>query len=88
MAAGFFGYDSDAVAFQHDECGFDIALADEKKIFRIGQRNVEATLAMLERNGVRVVAKETGGHDSRTVKLDLSNGNFTLDVPGNTPRLL
>lgn len=61
---------------------------DEKKIFRIGQRNVEATLAMLERNGVRVVAKETGGHDSRTVKLDLSNGNFTLDVPGNTPRLL
>ena len=61
---------------------------DEKKIFRIGQRNVEATLAMLERNGVRVAAKETGGHESRTVKLDLSNGNFTLDIPGNPPRLL
>ena len=61
---------------------------DEKKIFRIGQRNVEATLAMLQRNGVSVAGKETGGRESRTVKLDLSNGNFTLDIPGKTPHLL
>lgn len=61
---------------------------DEKKIFRIGQRNVEATLAMLQRNGVSVAGKETGGRESRTVKLDLSNGNFTLDIPGKTPYLV
>lgn len=58
---------------------------DEKKIFRIGQRNVEATLAMLQRNGVQVSGQETGGRESRTVKLNLSNGNFTLDIPGKTP---
>lgn len=58
---------------------------DEKKIFRIGARNVETSLAMLERNGVKIVAQETGGRESRTVRLDLSNGNFTLDLPGKKP---
>lgn len=61
---------------------------DEKKIFRIGHRNVEATSAMLERNGVKLSGSETGGRESRTVRLDLSNGNFTLDIPGKTPYLL
>lgn len=55
---------------------------DAKKIFRIGQRNIEATKAMLERNGVSLVASETGGHESRTVRLDLKTGNFSLDIPG------
>lgn len=61
---------------------------DQKKIFRIGERNVAATLHMLERNGVKVSASETGGRESRTVRLDLSNGNFTLDLPGKKPYLL
>lgn len=58
---------------------------DEKQIFRIGVRNVEATLAMLERNGVAIGARETGGRESRTVRLDLTNGNFTIDMPGKKP---
>ena len=61
---------------------------DEKQIFKIGARNVTATLAMLERNGIKIAAKETGGHESRTVKLDLANGNLTLDIPGKTPYLI
>jgi chemotaxis protein CheD len=61
---------------------------DEKKIFNIGERNVEATVTMLARNGVRVAACETGGHDSRTVRIDLANGQFTLDIPGKKPYLL
>lgn len=61
---------------------------DEKKIFKIGQRNVDATVAMLQRNGAAIAGKETGGRESRTVKLDLSNGNFTLDIPGKTPYLI
>jgi len=55
---------------------------DEKKIFNIGQRNVEATLAMLLRNGVKLVANETGGHESRTIRLDLATGNLSVDMPG------
>jgi chemotaxis protein CheD len=61
---------------------------DEKKIFRIGHRNVETTLAMLERNGVKLAARETGGRESRTVRLDLSNGDLSLDLPGKMPYLL
>ena len=61
---------------------------DEKKIFNIGKRNVEATLAMLARNGVTVAASETGGHESRTVRLNLANGQFTLEIPGKKPQLL
>ena len=61
---------------------------DEKKVFNIGQRNVEATKAILQRNGVSLTASETGGRESRTVRLDLSNGNFTLELPGKPPRLL
>ena len=61
---------------------------DEKKVFNIGQRNVETTKAMLQRNGVSLAASETGGRESRTVRLDLSNGNFTLELPGKPPYLL
>ena len=57
---------------------------DEKKIFRIGHRNVETTLAMLARNGVHLAASETGGRESRTIRLDLGNGTLTLDLPGKT----
>lgn len=55
---------------------------DEKKIFQIGKRNVEATFAMLARNAVKVAASETGGHESRTVRLDLANGKFTMEITG------
>lgn len=55
---------------------------DAKKVFNIGERNVEATLAMLARNGMPVVARETGGHSSRTLRLELSTGLVTVDVPG------
>jgi chemotaxis protein CheD len=61
---------------------------DEKRIFRIGHRNVETTHSLLERNGVTLAAVETGGRESRTIRLDLSNGNLTLDLPGKAPYLL
>lgn len=61
---------------------------DEKKIFNIGQRNVEATLSMLERNGVTPHASACGGFNSRTLRLNLGTGALTLDVPGETSRNL
>lgn len=55
---------------------------DEKKLFNIGQRNVETVLALLARNNAPLHARETGGHEGRTVRLDLATGNLTLDMPG------
>ena len=61
---------------------------DEKKIFNIGQRNVEATLALLARNGVAPQATACGGFSSRTLRLTLGTGALSLDVPGESSRLL
>ena len=61
---------------------------DEKKLFNIGQRNVETVLAMLTRNNAPLKAQETGGHESRTIRLDLSNGNLTVDMPGKKSFLI
>ncbi len=61
---------------------------DEKKIFNIGERNVEMVLSLLARNGVRLSANVTGGHESRTLRLDLASGHVRLDVPGRDPMLI
>jgi len=61
---------------------------DEKKIFNIGQRNVEATLALLLRNSVKLIARDTGGHESRTIRLDLATGSLTVDMPGKKTFLI
>ena len=61
---------------------------DQKKIFNIGNRNVECVTALLARNAVRLAASETGGHDSRTVRLELATGNLTVESPGKPSYLL
>ena len=61
---------------------------DEKKIFNIGGRNIEATHAILKRNGVTPLVAETGGNSSRTLRLDIANGSLSLDVPGHPIVLL
>lgn len=55
---------------------------DPNKVFNIGHRNIEAVVTMLARNGVEIEGSTTGGHDSRTMRLDLSTGGVTLDIPG------
>lgn len=63
-------------------------MLDTKKVFNIGAKNVEMVKEMLNRNGVPLATAVTGGHDSRTLRLDLATGELTLDVPGHPPRLI
>jgi chemotaxis protein CheD len=56
---------------------------DEKKIFNIGARNWTALEEILARNGVRTSASDVGGRISRTVRLDLSTGRLSIQVPGS-----
>ena len=44
-------------------------------------------IAMLTRNGIKIAGQETGGCENRTVRLDLANGNFSLEAL-TTSRLL
>jgi chemotaxis protein CheD len=61
---------------------------DQNRVFNIGIRNVEAVVTMLARNGVKLEASASGGRESRTMRLDLTTGAVTLDIPGRKPFFL
>jgi chemotaxis protein CheD len=60
-------------------------LLDQEGIFNIGVRNFAALEKLLAQNGLRAHAADIGGLSSRTVRLDLTNGNVTVKTPGATP---
>ena len=61
-------------------------LLNDNKFFNIGLRNVKATEEMLARNGVKMVSRDTGGNDVRTLRLNISTGELTLEVTGKGSR--
>jgi chemotaxis protein CheD len=63
-------------------------LLDQEGIFNIGIRNMEALTKLLAQNGLKAHAADTGGLTSRTLRLDLTNGNVTIKSPGASPYLL
>ena len=63
-------------------------LLDAKGIFNIGARNIEAFKKLLAQQGLTIHASETGGLNSRTVRLDLANGHTTIKYPGIEPHPL
>ncbi|MEY4917212.1 MAG: CheD: predicted chemoreceptor glutamine deamidase [Verrucomicrobiota bacterium] len=63
-------------------------LLDGNGIFNIGLRNAEAFKKLIGLQGLTIHAEETGGVISRTVRLDLSNGDVSIKSPGTTPHPL
>ncbi len=49
--------------------------------FRIGERNVAVAREVLSKYGVRVVCEDVGGHVSRNVFFDLTNGEVYVTTP-------
>ena len=49
---------------------------------RIGDRSLQSTRHMLERNGVRIQSQEVGGCISRTMTLQLKTGKVLIQSPG------
>jgi len=58
-------------------------MLDQQGIFNIGIRNVSALEKIIAQNGLRIHAADTGGLSSRTVRLDLTNGNVSVKTPGS-----
>jgi chemotaxis protein CheD len=58
-------------------------LLDAQGIFNIGIRNIEAFKKLLAQQGLNIHANDTGGMASRTLRLDLANGNTTVKSPGS-----
>ena len=45
---------------------------------KIGEKNVIAVKASLQRHNIRILAEDTGGNFGRTVQLDLTNGEYSI----------
>jgi chemotaxis protein CheD len=57
-------------------------MLDQQGIFNIGIRNISALEKIIAQNRLRIHAADTGGLSSRTVRLDLTNGNVSVKTPG------
>jgi chemotaxis protein CheD len=60
---------------------------EEDDFFKIGQRNFIMFRKLLWKNGVLLAAYDVGGNHSRTMTLELDNGNVSLKVDGGTREL-
>ena len=54
----------------------------ESELFQIGKRNQLAMKKILWRAGVLVTNEETGGLNSRTIRLEIESGNVFMKVAG------
>ncbi len=54
------------------------AFANATDIMRVGSRNAEAVKQILQRNGIKVIAEDTGGNYGRTVQIDLNTGVYKV----------
>lgn len=58
------------------------SLMNAASIFEIGKKNIEMLEALFVKNGVKLSASLLGGHDSRTLTLDLSTGKISVKIRG------
>lgn len=55
--------------------------ADSKNkndIFKVGEKNISKIISILKKNGLRAADIHTGGNISRTVSIDVKDGNITI----------
>ena len=58
--------------------GATIAIAEDNDLFQIGRKNILVLQKLLQQNGIKVHASDTGGRVSRTVTLTISNGDVHI----------
>ena len=54
------------------------AFANATDIMRVGNRNADAAKQILRKNGIKVIAEDTGGNYGRTVQIDLATGVYKV----------
>jgi chemotaxis protein CheD len=51
---------------------------DDKRLFRIGERNYAVCRKILWKNSMLIAAEDVGGHISRTIRLNIGTGEMSL----------
>ena len=54
------------------------AFQNATDVMRVGSRNAEAVKKLLQANGIKILAEDTGGTYGRTVSIDLTNGAYKV----------
>ncbi|MBQ3451229.1 MAG: chemotaxis protein CheD [Selenomonadaceae bacterium] len=54
------------------------AFSNATDIMRVGTRNAEVCKQVLKRNGIKIIAEDTGGNYGRTVSIDLATGVYKI----------
>lgn len=54
------------------------AFSNATDIMRVGTRNAEVCKQILRKNGIKVIAEDTGGNYGRTVSIDLASGVYKV----------
>lgn len=63
------------------------SLLDDKKLFRIGERNYAVARKVLWKNDILIQAEECGGNKSRTLSLYMDTGRVTIRSQGQETEL-
>ncbi|HUX06027.1 MAG TPA: chemotaxis protein CheD [Acidobacteriota bacterium] len=59
------------------------SLLDDKKLFKIGERNYTVLRKILWKNNILITAEDVGGTISRTMHLYMADGRTTIKSGGN-----
>lgn len=60
---------------------------DTQGLFRIGERNYTVFRKILWKNGLMIAAEHVGGEVTRTIRLDIGTGRFTIKMGGQEVEL-
>lgn len=63
------------------------SVLSQSDVFKIGERNAAAVHAILEKEGLQVVAEELGGLNNRTLHLQMKTGSVEIKYPTGTKTL-
>ena len=59
-------------------------ILDDAEVFGIGKRNIAIMRKMFWKNGVMIDKEHVEGNKSRTVRIDLQDGQVTIRLGGRT----
>ena len=54
------------------------AFSNATNVMRVGERNAEAAIELLKKQGIKLIAQDTGANYGRTVSIDLVTGGYTV----------
>lgn len=62
--------------------------ADKKRLFNIGERNIEMSRKILKQMSIHIVSEDVGGNKGRTMYLNLENGEVQVKTLGKSIKVI